>query len=141
MPIDPDAARVRTTERHRFCHPPYDIPVFLDIAIVANPASYTAHGMTLSNLTLSGVDRFQARSAVRSAVSPHEAVDFTGSRLGVRASSRLLRATPTLQLPTKRYKPLLNDINFSLLSLLPSLARFAQFEVSEPAFIGAIQKS
>jgi hypothetical protein len=54
MPIDPDAAGVGPAQRHRFCHFRDDVPVCIEIAIEANPTSYAAHRVTLSD---SWVDR------------------------------------------------------------------------------------
>src|SRR5580692_6638496 len=93
MPIDPDAARIRTAARHRFCDRRDDVLVRLEIAIVANPASYAAHGVTLSNVRswlstaaapIPGCTRlsFRARRSTSAA-----------SRSYVQTPSRLMKAT------------------------------------------------
>lgn len=43
VPIDPDATRIRTAAGHCFRHRSDEVLVRPEIAIVANPASYSAH--------------------------------------------------------------------------------------------------
>jgi hypothetical protein len=48
MPIDPDPAGIRTAVRHRSRHLRDDVLMHGKIAVVADPAGNSTHGMTLS---------------------------------------------------------------------------------------------
>jgi hypothetical protein len=50
VPIDPDAACIRTAAGHRLCHLAYDDGLIrFEIAIVTNPTNYASHRVILSN--------------------------------------------------------------------------------------------
>jgi hypothetical protein len=64
MPIDPNAARIGTTERHCLSHFFDDGLLCLDIATVADPTGYTAHRLILSKMQ-SAASRDRKRMVIR----------------------------------------------------------------------------
>src|ERR1700726_3316945 len=45
-PGDENATRIRTAERHSFCHRRDDVELCREIALVAHPTGYSAHRVT-----------------------------------------------------------------------------------------------
>jgi hypothetical protein len=43
MPINKHASCIWAAARHRFCHGCNDVPLFFQIAVVANPTGHAAH--------------------------------------------------------------------------------------------------